>query len=216
MHTPTHFLEARTEVLEAFIHEHPFATIITMANDLEAEHVPVLLEKKSDSDRVLIAHVSRANSIWQKVRDGAEVLAIFQGAHHYVTPSWYPSKRTHGKVVPTWNYVVVHVRGRLTWHHDGRWIRALLNKTTDALERNRKVPWRVSDAPEDFVERQVRAVVGFQVSIDSMIGKWKLSQNRNDEDYAGVLAGLASEESADAAEMLKRMRREPDAGDGER
>jgi transcriptional regulator len=116
MHTPPKFVESRPALLHSFIRENPFATIVTAApTGVDAEHVPLLLDASGDSNHLLQGHVARANPVWQKLSDGAEVLVIFQGPNHYVSPSWYPSRKEHGKVVPTWNYMVVHVRGRLTW-----------------------------------------------------------------------------------------------------
>jgi transcriptional regulator len=152
--------------------------------------------------------VARANPLWQKVSDGSDVLAIFQGPNRYISPKWYPSKQEHGRVVPTWNYLVVHGRGRITWHHDLNWLRKLLEALTDVHEDS-ELPWRVSDAPEDFVERMLSAIVGFEIRIADLKGMWKLSQNRSAEDRLGVIAGLKSQSNAAAADMLDWKRNTP-------
>jgi transcriptional regulator len=206
MHTPPQFIESRPTVLHGFIREHQFATIVAgTADGLEAEHVPLLLDASRGRNGVLQGHVARANPIWQKLPDEKDVLVIFQGPNHYVSPGWYPSKKEHGKVVPTWNYIIVHVRGSLTWQHDRVWLRELLERITDAHEHKRNVPWQITDAPADFVERMLGSIVGFEISIASVTGKWKLSQNRSAEDRAGVVQGLEAESAVQAAEVVQWM-----------
>ncbi len=135
------------------------------------------------------------------------MLVIFQGPNHYVSPGWYPAKKEHGKVVPTWNYIIVHVRGSIEWQHDQNWLRELLERTTHAHEHGRQNPWHVADAPEEYVTRMLEAIVGFEIPIGAITGKWKLSQNRSSADRAGVADGLASERVSHAAEILEWMRK---------
>lgn len=181
---------------------HPFATLVTTAAEgVDADHIPLLLVEPGHSHGLIRGHIARANPCWQKVNDGSEVLAIFQGPNHYISPKWYPSKQEHGRVVPTWNYLVVHARGNITWRHDPDWLRTLVDDTTLAHE-DPDHPWRVSDAPADYIERMLAAIVGFEIRISSLKGKWKLSQNREPKDRLGVIDGLKNESNSAAAEML--------------
>ncbi|HEY8519203.1 MAG TPA: FMN-binding negative transcriptional regulator [Gammaproteobacteria bacterium] len=173
MYTPSHFAEAKLPVLHDFIRRHSLGTLIaSTARGLEAEHVPLLLVESRGDYGALQGHVARANPIWQVLPDGADVLVVFQGPHHYVSPSWYPAKQEHGRVVPTWNYVVVHARGRITWNRERAWLRDLLERTIDFNERAQPHPWRLTDAPAEFVEPMLDAIVGFEIPIASLQGKW--------------------------------------------
>lgn len=211
MYTPATFEESRPAALRAVIRAHPLATIVAVtAEGLDAEHIPLLLLDSDESFGVLQGHVARANPVWKNLADGSDVLAVFQGADRYVTPSWYPSKEEHGRVVPTWNYQVVHVRGTIKWTHDRHWLRTHLEAATASHEASQERPWRVSDAPEEFFERMLGAIVGFEISICSVKGKWKLSQNRSAEDRRGVVRGLQGQSHSMAGEMLEWMSKEKD------
>ena len=191
---------------------HPLAALITHGPEgINAEHIPLLLVTSGDSSAALQGHVARANPCWQKVGDGSDVLAIFQGPNRYVSPQWYPSKKEHGKVVPTWNYLVVHARGTIQWKRDPGWLRKHLEAAT-ATHEDSDHPWRVSDAPSEFIDRMLSAIVGFEIRISALTGKWKLSQNRSKEDRLGVIAGLRNQTSTSAREMLDWM--EDDGGSG--
>jgi len=203
MYNPAAFREDRAEVLERLIADYPLAALVTWGTrGLDATHLPMLYFSE---DGVLRGHVARANPQWREYEGGSEALAIFSGPQHYVTPNWYPSKQEHGKVVPTWNYVIVHARGTLSFHHDPQWLGGLVSVLTDAQERSSPAPWRVADAPADFIENQLRAIVGVEMKISSLEGKWKLSQNRSEADHEGVIAGLASLDSSDAQQMVRTM-----------
>jgi transcriptional regulator len=184
MYVPDHFREDRPEVLHDAVRQIGFATLVTA--DLEANHLPMLL---SEDGAFLRGHVARANPVWKK-GDG-EALAIFLGPHAYVTPTWYPSKAEIGKVVPTWNYITVHARGNLRWIQDADWLLDLVAALSDAHEAPRENPWKVTDAPASYIDAQLRTIVGFELSIASLEGKYKLSQNRDAADRAGVREGLA-------------------------
>ncbi|MEY4965816.1 MAG: hypothetical protein RL274_1399 [Pseudomonadota bacterium] len=181
MYVPDHFREDRADVLRQAMQRIGFATLVTQG--LQANHLPMLLE-----GGVLRGHVARANPVW-KDGDG-EALAIFLGPHAYVSPNWYPSKTQTGKAVPTWNYLTVHARGVIRWVQDAEWLRAHVTALSDAHEAPREEPWKVSDAPSSYVDGLLRAIVGFEFSITSLDGKWKLSQNRDAADRAGVRDGL--------------------------
>jgi transcriptional regulator len=166
------------------------AQLVTVGDDglPDATFLPVLWE----GDR-LVGHLARANGHWRRIVDGSPALAVVTGADTYVSPSWYTSKAEHGRVVPTWNYSVVHLRGRVVVHDDPQWVRALVTRLTDRHEQQRAEPWAVADAPEDYVEKNLRPIVGVEVVVESVEAKAKLSQNRSDEDRAGVAAGLAAD-----------------------
>ena len=204
MYQPAQFQESRPEVLQELIRTHPLATLVTITPDgLSADHVPLVFEASVGERGVLLGHVARANPVWRQVEPGAQVLAIFQGPNHYVTPSWYPAKAEHGKVVPTWNYVVVHVRGTITWRQDAVWLRAFLESLTSGREARRTKPWHISDAPADYIDRMLASIVGFEIAVSSITGKWKLGQNRSAADRAGVAAGLAAEDTVEARRMTE-------------
>jgi len=204
MYTLRHFEESHESVMHSLIQAYPFATLVTQSPaGINADHVPLLLVSAGDSS-VLQGHVARANPVWEQVPDGTEVLAIFQGPNRYISPSWYPSKQEHGKVVPTWNYLVVHARGRIQWNRDSGWLRDHLDALTEANERTDNA-WQVSDAPVEFIDRMLSGIVGFEVPIAELNGKWKLSQNRSDKDRHGVIEGLKAQSDTSASEMLHWM-----------
>lgn len=193
-------------MLQEFIHQHPFAAIVVnTADGLEANHVPLVLDTTRGHFGTLRGHIARANPMWQMAPTGSNVLVIFQGANRYISPGWYPSKAEHGKVVPTWNYVVAHARGNINWFHDLAWLRNFLETITNIHEGNHPTPWHVSDAPQEFVERQLGAIVGFEVPISHLTGKWKLSQNRSETDRAGVISALESQSERSTQAMATLM-----------
>ena len=193
--------------MRTLICAHPLAALVTQSPDgISAEHIP-LLPASSGSLLALHGHVARANPLWKNVSEDSGVLAIFQGPNRYITPKWYPSKQEHGKVVPTWNYLVVHARGRIQWKHDVGWLRKHIEAATLAHEGTDH-PWSVSDAPSEFIDRLLSAIVGFEIQISELEGKWKLSQNRTAEDRRGVIDGLRSQDSSVASEMAAWMESE--------
>lgn len=203
MYVPTHFDELRLEVLHDLVRSHPLATFITQVdNEIVVNHIPFFLKTSGDDTGVLHAHIPRANFIWEQF-GGQEAVSVFQGPESYVSPSWYPSKHEHGKVVPTWNYVVVHAHGRPTAIHDPEWLMAHLQDLTNQHEGGQTLPWKVSDAPENFTEKLVGMLVGIEIPISSLIGKWKVSQNRPVGDQLGVAAGLRSRGDENSLAMEK-------------
>jgi len=202
MYKPSHFDETRLPVLHALMQRHPLAALVANTPaGLEANHIPLLLDGTRGPFGTLRGHVARANTLWSVVAPGAEILAIFQGANHYVSPTWYPSKQQHGKVVPTWNYAVVHARGAIEWFHDAAWLRGLVEVTTARHEAQQPRPWQVSDAPDPYIGQMLGAIVGFEIAIRELSGKWKVSQNRDAADRAGVSAALERSPDASAREM---------------
>ena len=187
MYLPRQFSEPRLDVLHDFIERHPLGMLVSVVDGSPvADHVPTLLARDSGSSGTLQGHVARANPLWRAVANGTEVLVVFRGADAYISPSSYPSKRTDGKVVPTWNYSVVHARGTIRFIDDEPWLHALVSRLTDHFERVRPEPWAVSDAPPNYVRAMLRAIVGFEIEISELIGKFKASQNRPTGDRAGV------------------------------
>ena len=187
---------------------HPPATLAWLCGGrLTAEHLPLMWERGEGDGALgtLRGHVARANPVWREAA-GAQVLAAFQGPQAYITPSWYPSKAATAKVVPTWNYAVVHARGTLRVTEDAAWLRALVGRLTDVHEAPRAHRWQVDDAPADYIEQMLRASVGIEIEVVSLQGKWEVSQNRSEPDRAGVAAGLASLDSDDARAMAGLVR----------
>ena len=192
MYQPAHFREDRLEVQHALIRAHPLGLLVSAGEGgLVADHVPFLLDGSASSLGTLRCHVARANPHWQRLASTTEVLIVFQGPQAYITPSWYPSKHEHGKVVPTWNYVTVHAWGHPQVMDDPAWLRRQIDSLTRQQEATRAAPWHVDDAPASFIDAQIKAVVGIEIAITRIEGKWKVSQNRPQADRAGVTAGLS-------------------------
>lgn len=202
MYLPAHFEQRDTGALHALMAEHPLATLVTPGPDgVVADLVPLHRHATADGRTELRGHVARANPLWRHA-DGQPVLVMFQGPQAYVTPSWYASKPRHGKVVPTWNYTVVQARGTLHAVDDAPWLRDLVGLLTDTHEAPRAQPWAVQDAPDDYVQQMLRAIVGIRIPVDALVGKWKVSQNRDEADRAGVATGLAADAGQDALAQL--------------
>lgn len=190
MYLPKHFEETRPELLYSLVHEHPFATLVVMTDaGLSVDHLPFLL----DPPGVLKGHVARANPLVRATLQDTDAVAVFEGPDHYVTPSWYPAKHETAKVVPTWNYVVVHAYGRLKLIDDVEWLRRLVSDLTDRMEASRESAWKVSDAPDDFIRKQLGGIVGVELLITRFVGKWKLGQTRPEADRLGMIEGLRGE-----------------------
>ena len=190
MYLPAHFEQTDPEALQALMREHPLATLVSRAPDgLTADHVPLEFDARVGGHGALHGHVARANLLWRHAA-GSPVLAVFNGPQAYVSPSWYPSKATTHKVVPTWNYTVVHAHGVLEAVDDAPWLRALVGRLTRHHEAAQTDPWAVDDAPADFIQQMLRAIVGIRIPITRLVGKCKLSQNRDAADRLGVARGL--------------------------
>jgi transcriptional regulator len=207
MYQPSAFREDRLEVQHDLIRTHPLGLLITAGPaGLLANPFPFLLDAEGSDLGTLRLHVARANPQWQELEAVEECLVVFQGPHDYVTPSWYATKRETGKVVPTWNYATVHVWGRPRIMRDDTWLRRQLEDLTLSREGQRTQPWKVDDAPADFVAMQMRAIVGVEIPIRRIEGKWKMSQNRPQADREGVITGF--EEAGEAGEVLAALVRE--------
>ena len=193
MYTPAHFAEIRVEVLHQLMRACPLAGLVTTTPaGLVADHLPLLLAEQPGPYGTLQGHLARANPVWRTAAPGAEALVIFQGADAYVSPGWYPTKAETGKVVPTWNYAVVHAHGPLRIINEAAWLRDHLERLTAVHEASSPTPWRLSDAPPGFVDDLLKAVVGFEITITRLEGKWKVSQNQSERNRQGVREGLAT------------------------
>ncbi|MBK8336258.1 MAG: FMN-binding negative transcriptional regulator [Sterolibacteriaceae bacterium] len=207
MYLPRHFKESRTDVLHELIVAHPFATLVTLTpHGLEANAIPLHLRHEGGAFGTLVGHVARANPMWGRFDPAVEALAVFQGPQAYISPSWYATKRQTGKVVPTWNYVIVQARGPLRIRDDANWIDTLLHELTTRHEAARPAPWSVDDAPREYTEALMRAVVGIEIPIVRLAGKWKVSQNQPAANRAGVVAGLGERAAPDDIAMAALVR----------
>ncbi len=203
MYNPAAFREENPDQIRGVIERYPLATLVTVASSgLSASHLPMIYTPAEGSAGVLRGHLARANPQWQDLAR-QEALAIFSGPDHYVSPSWYPSKREHGKVVPTWNYVVVHAYGPVRFIEDPAWLLENVRALTDLHEKSHGTGWKVADAPPEFIASQLRAIVGVELTVTRLQGKAKASQNRTAADREGVVEGLEQFPSTAASEMAE-------------
>lgn len=202
MYLPAHFEENRAEVLHALIAAHPFGALVTHGPaGLDANHVPFEFDAATGAHGTLRAHVARANPVWREVGQGADVLVIFQGEHGYISPNFYPSKQETHKQVPTWNYLVVHAHGRIAIRDDEAYVRGVVARLTRKMEAAERAPWKMGDAPRDYIDQMLTAIVGIEIEVTRLVGKAKLSQNKADADRIGAVKGLR-ERGGDAANAL--------------
>jgi transcriptional regulator len=203
MYIPPLFREQRPEVLHAMIRAHPLATLVTHgANGLTANLLPFILIPGDGGADILRAHLARGNEQLADLRAGGEALVIFQGPQAYISPTWYPTKQEHGKVVPTWNYVVVQAWGRPRVIEDADWLLAQIGALTTLQEAGRAEPWSVADAPAPFIAAQLGGIIGIELPIDRIEGKWKASQNQPEQNRKGVVEGLRRDDAASAMAAL--------------
>ena len=207
MYLPGHFEETRIEVLHQLMRERPLATLVTLgAAGLSANHLPIEVDAAPAPNGTLRCHVARANPVWRDYSLDTEALVIFQGAQAYISPSWYETKKQSGEVVPTYNYAVVHASGALGIIEDRAWLRGLVTRLTERFESASAAPWRVSDAPPDFIDKQLGAIVGIEITVTRLAGKWKVSQNRPAQDRAGVVEALGDSVGADSLAMAQMIK----------
>jgi len=199
MYLPAHFEETRTPVMHDLVRAHPLATwVVQGADGLVVNHIPFLVDAERGPHGTLMGHVARANPIWKQLGPS---IAVFQGPQAYVSPNFYPSKRAHGKVVPTWNYAVVHAHGTARAIESRDELLAIVTRLTQTHEADSAVPWAVSDAPADFIDQMLKAIVGIEIPIERLEGKWKVSQNRALPDRLGTVAGLRQRGDAHSESM---------------
>jgi transcriptional regulator len=208
MYQPPHFREERLDVLHALIRSHPLGLLITAGpGGLQANHVPLLLDANSSERGTLRAHLARANPQVQELAAVSECLVVFQGPQHYISPSLYPTKHETGKVVPTWNYITVQAYGAPRVVDDAGWLRQQIGDLTRHQEGPRAAPWQVEDAPDSFIAAQIKGIIGLEIPLARLDGKWKVSQNRPAIDQVGVasgLRGLGADANAMADEVIAR------------
>lgn len=214
MYIPKHHALADAEAARALIDSHALGTWVFQGPDgLVANHLPFVLDRARGAQGTLIGHVSRANPAWRALAAGRPSVVVFRGPQAYVSPGWYPGKATHGRVVPTWDYVVAHAHGVARAVHERDWLLHMLNRLSDAHEAPQPRPWRVADAPADFIERLLRGIVGIEIPIDRLEGKLKASQDEDLQDRRGTVAGLLQAASEDARRMGEWVERALDAED---
>ena len=205
MYLPSHFQQLDVKALQGLMQTRPFATLVTHgAQGLDANPVPMMWVDEGSPHGLLRGHVARANPVWRDTPGGSEVLAIFHGPDAYISPSWYETKRETGRVVPTWNYLVVQARGPLRVIDDASWLRELVTALTNRHEHARPHPWAVDDAPADYIDAMLKAIVGIEIALTSLQGKWKASQNHPERNRHGAAQGVAGEGNAELAAWMGR------------
>jgi transcriptional regulator len=203
MYTPAHFRVTDPAVLHRIIREHPLGILVTPSGaGVDANHIPFEFDPSAGPAGLLTGHVARANPVWQECASGADVLVIFRGNESYISPNWYPSKHETHRLVPTWNYEVVHAHGRLTVRDDERFIRGVVARLTRTHEAQEARPWKMGDSPADYIDGMVRAIVGIEIAITRLEGKSKLSQNREARDVQGAVQTLRERGQAALAQAM--------------
>ncbi len=206
MYLPSAFRQDDLAELHAQMQASPFALLTSAgAAGVQASHLPLLLAPDEGEFGTLYGHFARANPHWRDLQGGTEALAVFSGPDAYISPGWYPAKAEHGKVVPTWNYIAVHARGPVELIEEPERLLQIVSRLSDQHERGREQRWAVSDAPREYLDSMLRAIVGFALPIRRLEGKWKLGQNRSAADQAGVRDGLAASPSPGDRELAARM-----------
>ena len=205
MYLPAHFAESQPVELYSIIRANPLGMLVTSSDaGLDADHIPFELDPVKGSQGTLIAHVARANPLWQRCPTGTQVLVVFRGAQGYVSPNWYPSKHETHRQVPTWNYQAVHAHGTITIHDDERFVRGVVARLTRRHEARQPAPWKMGDAPVDYIDAQVRAIVGVEIAITALTGKMKLSQNRATRDRLSAADALDEQGSSELAQAMRQ------------
>jgi len=208
MYNPGHFQQDDRHEIEKLMTQHPLATLVTVSSKgIRASHIPLLYVGSGSGPGVLRGHMAKANPQWSDVIPSVHALAIFNGPEHYITPNWYRSTTEHGRVVPTWNYVVVHAQGPLRVIQDREWLKQNVSDLTAVHEAAFPNPWKLESAPDGFIDQMLNAIVGIEIAIESLEGKWKASQNRPDADRAGVIAGLRELGTPEADRMAENVAR---------
>jgi len=216
VYLPDHFAETNPERLRELIAQHPLGALVTVGRSgLVANHIPFLLDEQSGSQGTLIGHVARRNDVWREREPDGEALVIFQGAGAYISPNWYPTKQATHEVVPTWNYAVAHVNGRVVVHEDAKWLRGVVGRLTKIMESAEPSPWKMGDAPQDYLNARLEEIVGIEIPISRIIGKWKVSQNRPEVDRFGVVSNLLTRGRQQDQAMVELVRATMSTGDHE-
>ena len=211
MYNPSHFTTTDTAALHALIRQHPLGMLVSHSPDgLDANHLPFELLVNAEGTTTLIAHVARANPVWQQLQSAPTVMAVFRAEDGYLSPNWYPAKHENHRQVPTWNYRVVHVHGQITVHEDEKWLRGVVGRLTRTHEARTQAgapqahgPWKLSDAPPDYLQQMLGAIVGLELQVTRLEGKFKLSQNRTPTDRLGAADGVAALGHSDLAAQMR-------------
>ena len=204
VYLPKHFEETRIEVLHALIRDYPFAAMVcATGTGLTVNHIPFILDPEGGDFGVLRGHIARANPLWHLPPPQENALVIFQGPTSYISPNWYPGKAQDGKRVPTWAYAIAHAHGPIRFIHDADWLLQLVSSLSETHEAGQAKPWSVDEAPPDYIERLLGAIVGVEIPIEKLVGKWKLDQNKSELDQAGMLNGLACSPQIGANQLAK-------------
>ncbi len=212
MYTPKLHEEKRLDVLHQLIKDYPLGSLVVMGQgELVANAIPFYLDAGRGEFGTLVAHISRANPLWELPESDISALVIFQGPQAYISPAWYPSKAEHGKAVPTWNYVMVQASGKPRFIKDRAWLLAHVEELTSTHEQGRAQPWLVTDAPEDFVERLLKGIVGIEIPLKKIVGKWKVSKDRPEVDKVGIIDGLRESGKREVAAMVDLVAAHTDA-----
>ena len=207
MYIPPHFSETRPEELARLIAQHPLGALVTQRpHGLDAEHLPFVFDARAGACGRLTAHVARANPLWQECAPDTPALVIFRAAEGYVSPGWYPSKHENHEQVPTWNYRVVHAQGRISVRDDEKFVRGVVGRLTRRHEasNNTQAPWKMSDAPPDYLQRMLGAIVGLEITVDRLEAKFKLSQNKQQRDRLGAVQALEQLGQLDLARSMRQ------------
>ncbi|MFZ9407567.1 MAG: FMN-binding negative transcriptional regulator [Burkholderiaceae bacterium] len=203
MYQPSHFVETRLEELHRILRDYPLGMLVTHGpHGLDANHLPFELEAGEGPSGLLRAHVARANPLLSQVPEGAEVMVVFRGAHGYISPNWYPSKHETHRHVPTWNYEVVHVHGPLRILDDEKFLRGVVGRLTRHHESTEPRPWKMGDAPRDYMDQMIRSIVGIEIPIMRIEGKRKLGQNRETRDREGAAQSLRDKGNLPLSEAM--------------
>jgi len=203
---PSHFQETDTATVHALVRAHPLATwVVQHQGELLVNHIPFLLDEQEGEQGTLIGHVARANPVWQALAERVSSVAVFTGPQAYVSPNWYPSKHEHGKAVPTWNYTTVHAHGVAQANDDPARVLAIVTRLTQVHEASQSQPWKVADAPADYIADLLKAIVAIEIPVQRWVGKCKASQNRPVSDQQGVVAGLSGQGGEAGAHMAALM-----------
>lgn len=205
MYLPQHFAETQTNELHRVIHENPLGTLVTHSSTgLDANHIPFELDVERGAHGTLMAHIARANPLWSDLSRDSEVMVVFRGAHGYISPSWYPSKHEQHRQVPTWNYEVVHAHGRLRVIEDDKFLRGIVGRLTRRHEATEPRPWKMADAPRDYLDQMLKLIVGLEVDISHLEGKRKLGQNREPHDREGAIHALHERGNLELSSAMDR------------
>jgi transcriptional regulator len=203
MHIPRRFEQNDPIQLKELINNYSFATLVTNSESgLEANHIPFFLNTSNGRD-ILQGHIAKVNQLWRNLKDKSEVLVVFSGPNCYISPNYYPTKRETGKVVPTWDYVTVHVKGILSFIHDDHWLYNIIDNLANQHEAGQPIPWSISDAPEEYIQKMLPAIVGLEIEILSLTGQWKVSQNQPEQNKQGIVASLSQKSDSDSQKIAK-------------